>query len=147
MDDAGDWPRGYGRCEAQLVDRPEGDMPKNRTPDITSQSGVTVIALGPEYESLDEQGLDELRGVILDVARSADPPLVVLDLSHTKFFGSAFIEIMFRAWNRLRTREGGEFCLSGLTPYCREVIDVTHLDRVWHVCDTREEGVRLLLER
>lgn len=122
-------------------------MPTKRTPEIIKDGDVTVIALGPEYESLDEAGLDELREAILEVANSAEPPLVVLDLSHTRFFGSAFIEILFRAWNRVSARAGGKFCLSGLTPYCREVIDVTHLDRIWHVCDTRDDAKRLLAER
>ena len=130
--------RGVGLCA------PEGDMPANRNPEIIKDGSVTIISLGPEYESLDEAGLDELREAILSVVHSADPPLVVLDLSHTKFFGSAFIEILFRAWNRLSAQEGGKFCLSGLTPYCREVIDVTHLDRIWLVCDTRADAKRLL---
>jgi anti-anti-sigma factor len=122
-------------------------MSKSRNPKISKDDEVTVIALGPEYESLDESGLEDLRTVILDVAQTADPPLVVLDMSHTKFFGSAFIEVLFRTWNRLNAREGGKFCLSGLTPYCREVIDITHLDRLWHVCNTRDEAKRVLLQK
>jgi anti-anti-sigma factor len=122
-------------------------MPAKRTPQIIKDGAVTVIALGPEYESLDEAGLDDLREAILAGVQSAEPPLVVLDLSHTKFFGSAFIEILFRAWNRVSARKGGQFCLCGLTSYCREVIDVTHLDRIWHVCETRSEAKRLLTEQ
>jgi anti-anti-sigma regulatory factor len=69
----------------------------------------------------------------------------VLDLSHTKFFGSAFIEIMFRAWNRLGSRPGGSFAISGLTPYCSEVIATTHLDRLWPIFDTQDDAVRHML--
>lgn len=116
----------------------------NSSNSVTRQDGVTIIALGPEYENLDDAILEELRKVILDGVANADPPLVVLDLSHTKFFGSAFIEILFRAWNRIEKQEGGEFCLSGLTPYCAEVIDVTHLNRLWSIYDTREEAVAAL---
>jgi len=118
-------------------------MPAARTPAVETRDGVTVIHLGPEYESLDESLLDELRGAILDVAETADPPKVVLDLSHTKFFGSAFIEIMFRAWKRVDAR-GGTFALSGLTPYCAEIVEVTHLDRLWKIYPTRDEAVAAL---
>jgi anti-anti-sigma factor len=76
-----------------------------------------------------------------DVARCADPPLVILDLSHTKYFGSAFIEILFRAWNRLKGRDGGRFCISGLTPYCKEVIEVTHLNELWKIFDTLDQAI------
>jgi len=87
--------------------------------EITSQDDVTVIELGEEYENLDEAVLNDLRTLILKAVDEAEPPLVVLDLSHTKFFGSSFIELVFRAWNRLRDREGGKFVISGLTPYCK----------------------------
>jgi anti-sigma B factor antagonist len=116
----------------------------NSSDGVSRQDGVTIIALGPDYENLDDAVLDELRQVILDGVAQADPPLVVLDLSHTKFFGSAFIEVLFRAWNRIEKQEGGEFCLCGLTPYCAEVIDVTHLNRLWKIFNTREEAVAAL---
>lgn len=119
----------------------------NSSNNVARQDGVTVIALGPDYENLDDAILDELRKVILDGVADADPPLVVLDLSHTKFFGSAFIEILFRAWNRIEKQEGGEFALSGLTPYCAEVIDVTHLNRLWKIYNTREEAVESLKDK
>ncbi len=106
-----------------------------------------MISLGPEYESLDERGLDDLKQVILDIAQSADPPRVVLDLSHTKFFGSSFIEILFRAWSRLNARDGGRFSVSGLSSYCAEVIEVTHLDRLWEVFPTLDEAVEALTVR
>src|SRR5690606_33528135 len=105
-------------------------MTETRAPDISQRSGITVISPGPAYENLDDQVLDELKTAILGTVDAADPPVVVLDLSHTRFFGSAFIEILFRAWNRLNTKPGGRFCISGLTSYCREVIEVTHLDRL-----------------
>lgn len=116
-----------------------------QAPQITAQDGVTVIALGRDCESLDEHRLEELGAIIIATADAADPPLVVLDLSHTQFFGSAFIEIMFRAWNRLNAREGGSFAISGLTPYCAEVIETTHLDRLWPVFDTQDAAVKHML--
>lgn len=112
--------------------------------EVIQQDGVTVIALGTDYENLDDAVLDDLRKFILEAVADADPPLVVLDLSHTKFFGSAFIEVLFRAWNRIEKQGGGEFCLSGLTQYCAEVIDVTHLNRLWAIYKTREEAVQAL---
>ena len=113
-------------------------------PVVEQRTGVTVVVLGPEFETVDEAVLKDASSVILDVAQSANPPLVVVDLSHTKFFGSAFIETLFRAWNRLNSEEGGRFCISGLTPYCREVIEVTHLDRLWTLSETVDEAVATL---
>lgn len=120
-------------------------MSATRSPEVTRQNEVTIVALGPEYENLDEGVLEELRDTMLEAARTAEPPLLVLDLSHTRFFGSAFIEVLFRTWNRLNARPGGKFCICGLTPYCAEVIQVTHLDRLWHIAKTRDDAVQSLL--
>ena len=129
------------RLETALQQVPMSSL---RAPEITQEDGVTVIALGPEYDTLDEPVLDEVKSAILNAADNAEPPLVVLDLSHTRFFGSAFIEILFRAWKRLQARPAGRFCLTGLTEHCREVVEVTHLDQIWDIAGTREDAVRLL---
>ncbi len=117
-------------------------MPTSSSPEIHLKEGVTIISLGPDYENLDEGRLDELRDCIMQAATEASPPLVVIDLTHTRFFGSSFIEVLFRAFNHVDEKEGGKFCLSGLTPYCQEVIEVTHLDRLWPIYPTADEAVR-----
>ncbi|MDB5386110.1 MAG: hypothetical protein JWM11_1756 [Planctomycetaceae bacterium] len=114
------------------------------TPQISVQHNVTIVALvGVEYESLDERSLEGIRTSLLDIAQQADPPLMVLDLSQTKFFGSAFIEILFRVANRLKNRKG-RFALCNLTEYCAEVIHVTHLDSLWPVVSSTDEAVARL---
>lgn len=115
-------------------------MPSPAAPEIGIRNGVTVIALGNEYENLDEHLLDKLREVMLGVAQTADPPLVVLDLSNTKFFGSAFIEILFSLSNCLKGRSGS-FALCSLTSYCEEVLRITHLDSIWPVYANRDLAV------
>lgn len=112
------------------------------SPHVYREGCVTVIELGEEYQSLDETVLTDLRDLILKAVDDADPPLVVLDLSHTTFFGSSFIELIFRAWNRIEAKKDGRFVLSGLTPYCREVISITHLDELWSIYDTAGEAVK-----
>lgn len=122
-------------------------MSASGAPEITVDRGVTIIALGPEYENLDEHLLEDLNDSFTQAAANADPPLVVLDLSHTKFFGSAFIEILFRAWNKVSKKPGGRFVLTGLTSYCLEVIQVTHLDKLWEIFPSREAAVQAVLEQ
>jgi len=114
-------------------------------PSITVEEGVTVVSLGVGFESIDEQALDKgLREALLSAAENANPPRVVLDLSHTTFFGSSFIEILFRMWNRLQAQPQGGFGLCGLTSYCQEVLKVAHLDSLWPVYADRPAAVRAL---
>jgi anti-sigma B factor antagonist len=123
---------------------PDPGLLPEKAPSVTREQGVTVIALGPEYENLNDVELEDLKGVLLKTAVEADPPLVVLDLSRLRYFGSSFIEALIRVWNHLNARPSGRMSLCGLTANCREVVGVTHLDRLWSVYETREEAVRSL---
>jgi anti-sigma B factor antagonist len=120
-----------------------GIMP-NRSPDISKQDNVTIVTLGPEYENLDEMILGNLQSSLLATVDEATHPLLVLDLSNTQFFGSSFLEVLLQVHNRLTSKEGGRFAISGLTTYCAEVISITHLDRVWETFPTVEEAVDTL---
>ncbi len=123
----------------------ERSMSSTRAPAATKQQEVTIVAFGSEYENLDEVALDEGVGdFILDCARDADPPLLLVDLSNIKFFGSSFIETLFRAYNRMNERDG-KFAICGLMPYCAEVIKVTHLDRMWSIFPDRGAAIKSLL--
>ena len=111
------------------------------TPEIRKRGDVTVIAFGPHFESLDESILDKIRDFVLETTRNAEPPKIVVELSHTKFFGSSFIEVLFRIWNRVNGQPGGAFALSGLSPYCREVLEITHLDKLWKLHDNEDDAI------
>jgi len=116
----------------------------DQVPTIEKRDGVTCILLGKDFESLDEHNLDAIRGMMLDAVSDIEPPYVVVDLSHTNFFGSSFIEILFRVWNRVSGKPDGRFTLSGLTPYCREVLEVTHLDQLWELHESLDSAVASL---
>jgi len=107
---------------------------------------VTVIEFGSAYESLDDDCLEEVGGLLLTKAATVEPPLLVLDLSRTTYMGSTFIELLVRTWKRL-TERGGQLALCGLQPFCAEIIRVTHLDSIWDIFPTREEAVESLSSR
>ena len=113
-------------------------------PQLEQFDSVSVLAFGREFEHLDQHRLEDLSEAMLEAAGTVDPPRLVIDLSQTTFFGSSFLELLYRAFEILSKREGSAFAISGLTPYCREVIDITHLDRLWKIYDTRDEAVNAL---
>ncbi len=99
---------------------------------------VTVITFTPRCNHLDETIVEAVGRDVMDVVGSANPPKLVLDLTATEFFGSSFIEVMFRAWNRLHKQPGGAMALAGLATYCQEVLEITHLDKLWTTYPTAE---------
>jgi anti-anti-sigma factor len=119
-------------------------MSANAFTQVLREGTVTVIEFGAKCKLLEESMLDTISQEVLPAAQNASPPLVVIDLSQTEFFGSGFIEVLFRVWNRVQQKPGGKMSLCGLQPYCREVIEVTHLDKLWSLHPTRAEAVAAL---
>lgn len=107
---------------------------------VIRESDVTVIELGPSYDSLDDEALSEFGGTVLDEAAHAEPPWVLLDLSGTSYIGSSFIELLVRAWKRLQQR-GGALALCGVQPFCREVLNITRLDSLWPIYANRGDAI------
>jgi len=108
---------------------------------VKKQGIVTIVTFGPAQRHLSEVGLEEISRQLVEVAEQADPPYLVLDMAATEFFGSSFIEVLFRVWKKLSSHSNPKFAISGLQEYCREVLEVTHLDRLWPLYATREEAV------
>ena len=73
---------------------------------VIQQGGVTIIETGPSYSSLDYGALEGLGEVLLSEAAYADPPRLILDMSQTTFVSSSFIELLVRAWKRIKQRQG-----------------------------------------
>jgi len=107
---------------------------------VIRQQGVTVIELDPSYHSLDDETLGEFGRSLLTEADQADPPRLLLDLSHTSYVGSGFIELLVRVWKRVKMR-GGIMALCGLRPFCAEVLGVTRLDTIWPIYPHRSEAI------
>ncbi len=107
------------------------------------QNDVTILELGPAYNSLDEVALDELGSLLLTQAATITPPCLVLDLARTELIGSTFIELLVRAWKRL-TERGGVFALCNVQPFCEEVICTTHLNTLWESFPSRDQAVQSL---
>ena len=111
--------------------------------EILKIDGVTVIVLGEQYDNLDEPGLEAASTKLLEIARSAAPPLIVVDMARTKFFGSSFLGTLFRIWRRLTTRNGKLSVCNAKGP-CADVLEVTQVERLWNLFDTRDAAVESL---
>jgi anti-anti-sigma factor len=108
-----------------------------------SYGPTVVVHVGTSYNSLNEGSVERVERFLLSASDLPDAKYLVVDLSGTKYFGSRFIEALFRAHNRMK-RKGGRFALSGLQPYPEEVIRISRLDTIWPLFKTPEDAVRVL---
>jgi anti-sigma B factor antagonist len=111
---------------------------------IQALSQATVLATGPRAQLIEEPILEPLTRELLAAAAAAQPPVVVIDLSQTTFFGSGFLETLFRVAKTVQSQPQGKLALCGLHPYCREVLEITHLDSLWPIYATRDEALAAL---
>lgn len=107
---------------------------------ITRDPAFLLIEFPGELTHLDERVIDTISRELVEAAESAPAGRMVLNLGSVEFFGSSFIEALFRAWNRLNRQEKGRLVLASVRPYCREVLEVTHLDRLWPIEETLESA-------
>ncbi|HVJ67026.1 MAG TPA: STAS domain-containing protein [Caulifigura sp.] len=111
-------------------------------PQITNLDQATVVALGPDFKNITEDIVASASNILMTAAANEQPNMV-LDFSDVEFFGSSFIEVLFRVWKRLQQRGGG-FAVANVSTYCLEVLRTTHLDSLWPVCDSVEEAAKRL---
>jgi len=116
-------------------------MSKSGPLTVVKEGDVTVVVFGPGQRHLDEVGLETIQNQLLEIAGEANPPRVILDMTATEFFGSSFIEVLFKVWKRLNSQPGAKFAICGLQEYCREVLEITHLDKLWPLFSNRAEAV------
>lgn len=113
-------------------------------PMISERDGVTLVLFGPEADSIYENSIQAFRAGVLEQIAAAPEPLVVVDLPHTKFFGSAFLAFLINVRKTLMERDGARLVVSGLTPYCRTVIEMAQLDELWELADSLDAGIAQL---
>jgi anti-anti-sigma factor len=102
---------------------------------------VTIIVFGSDLKQLDEVNIAEVGRRLVELTEKLPHPMLVLDMKTTEFFGSSFIEALFRVWKKLNAAPGAKFAIANLQPYCREVLEVTHLDKLWNLFDSRDAAV------
>lgn len=111
--------------------------------EVATQDGVTIVRLGESFDSLYESELPKLAG-ILELADTVAPSLMVIDLSNTKYFGSAFIGFLITVANHLKERGNGRLCLSNLVPFARMAIEQTKVDQLIGIFEDVDEAVSTL---
>ncbi len=109
---------------------------------LHDEGGVTILEFDRGLSTLDEKATQRIKADVLSASEQISS-CVLVDLSTVNFFGSSFIEILFRLWHRTQQQEG-QFAICGLSEYCREVLAVTNLDTLWTIYPTREEALDAL---
>lgn len=116
--------------------------PDDNAPLIATEGDWTVLRFGPGMAQIVESNVEQARDYLMqgaEAAKQAPPPKLLLDLSGVGFFGSSFIEGLFRCWKAMQAADG-EFAISNCSEHCREVLTVTHLADLWTIYGDNAEA-------
>ena len=109
---------------------------------VECKDDITIVSLGVEYGSIEGELVSDTEKKLLEVAQNKNCSHLILDMQHTRFFGSSFIEALVRVWNEIKLHEHGSLQLCSMQSYCKEILEVTHLDKIWGVCDNLDQAIQ-----
>ena len=107
---------------------------------ITNNQDVAVFQLRGDYGSLSGGPIREMGDELSQHINTADSPRVVLDLSHTRYFGVDFVNVIEKISDKVAKRSG-RMALFGLTPFCAEVVRCAQLNQQLTSHTTRDQAV------
>jgi anti-sigma B factor antagonist len=111
---------------------------------IEWHGSTVVVTPSAGVESLNWDLVERAADVIMEPLNDQAAPMVIVDLSHVKYFGSIFLALLLRC-HKFVKRKGGELVLCGPSDLARELLRITALDTIWAIYGTRQEAMDALL--
>lgn len=109
--------------------------------EVQVQDGVTFVRVGGHYGNFEEDAVEKIREELFAILDAAAEPLLCIDFSRSKYFGSAFMGVLFRVWKRVHSKDGGNFAMCSLTEEASSIIRAAQLQQLWPVCENRDEVI------
>ena len=91
------------------------------------------------HDSLMQQAAE----MVLAPLKDDQPAGLIIDLTELKYFGSVFINFLFKC-HMLAKRRGSDIVLAGVSERSRELLRVTNLDTLWAIYDSRSQALEAL---
>ena len=107
---------------------------------VEKRSGVTVVRVNET--KLYQQAAHAFRAEMLGLL-DQEHPLLLLDLSDVAVMNSSALGVVILTYDRVN-KEGGNFALCGLSPILEELFVRMHLNELFPVVKTADEGISLL---
>ena len=101
------------------------------------KDGVTCLAI---QGRLDADSAPDAEPIVKAILKEKKPALI-FDLSGMEYISSAGLRVILMAVKDLRNRKG-KVVLCGLTPYVKEIFDVSNFSSIIPITDTLEAGLQ-----
>ena len=104
------------------------------------REGETIIVTPAvnlrEFEFV-ESNVNEVIEVLSDLSIKN----LVMDLQRTDYFGSSALALFVKLW-KMMTHRNGSMAFCNLSEHELEILHVTKLDKLWTICESREQAMK-----
>jgi anti-anti-sigma factor len=99
---------------------------------------VTPVVNLREFEYVESNAKE-----VVAVLRDLSIKNLVIDFQRTDYFGSSALALFVKLWKMMTGRNGGMvFC--NLSKHEHEILQVTKLDTLWTICESRAEAMKVV---
>lgn len=116
------------------------------SPKIKIECVQTTAIIRPMI-AFDDFNVSELENEIEDIMETMEvtPEIrhVIVDLRQTNHFGSLVLAFLVRLWRRASLHEG-EMVLCHASEHENQILQITHLDRLWKSSETLDEAFSVI---
>ncbi|MCA9116807.1 MAG: STAS domain-containing protein [Planctomycetaceae bacterium] len=106
---------------------------------------ILMITINQNAGSLAEAEIVDSMKQVTDQAARPGLRGAVVDFAHVDYFGSLMLESLRHLWNQLHA-QNSRMVLCHVSAIGREILEISHFDRLWPIVSSREEAVALLKE-
>ena len=104
--------------------------------------GETIILIPfADLPELEYERIEAEARHILDLLNDGRIKNVVIDFHRTDYYASTALIFFMRLWTRVK-RGNGLMAFCNLSDHEKEILQVTKLDRLWPICESREQALQ-----
>ncbi len=118
-------------------------MDSNETFQIEQQGETVIITPLITLRELAYERIERDAQHVSDQLAAASTKNVIVDMSQTEYYGSTALGVFFRFWKQADS-QAGQLVFCNLAPYGREVLELTRLNTLWAICQSREEALAVV---
>lgn len=105
--------------------------------EIITNDGITIVSIMRRFDAYTAGEVEANLTKILDGGALK----VICDFSQTEYLASAGLRVLITACKRLQ-RSGGQFALCSIKPYVLEVFDISGLNKIFKMYDSRDAAIQ-----
>jgi anti-anti-sigma factor len=112
--------------------------------DIEKSDNTIIITPLLDLREFDYERIEAAASEALDALNKPGMKNVILDFQHTDYYGSTALGFFARLWKRVKV-QGGRMAFCNVSDHEKEILQITHLDRLWLILPSRNAAMEAVV--